>query len=836
MSSFARRLSRAVRWPAVQGGRRLDVVRLMERISWTRPGRWWRDRFPEIPPEYPDKEEIVARCVDLARLDLARRGHEATDEEIWDNARLVSTQYDHQIHQIFVYGVVTILGHLFVHQQLPAMFMSADRREMAHTETVRQARRQGLGVVALSNHSSHLDELILGFTMFHEGLGLPLFAAGQNMMATPSLERLLMTGSYRVLRKGGSSAYLSSLFNYCRSLSELGKMQGIFLEAWAGGARTRDGSLRYPRRLVTLQGALAGDTDVLVQPVAISYDRVPEDAGLANRRGPATWLHGFRARELLRSPKQGLWRGLRGIYGRAYCTYSRPWLLSELREMHQAEHSDLELDEYVALQSMKAIARDKKVMASHLAAQGLLRAKAQGADDLVEATAQAKELIEDYHRRTFGVEPDFEDFIHNQPLEAVVHAGLTSLGLRRAVGFTNRKRRVYVRNENLLQFYATHGDHRLYSPSARENIVVVGGGQFGFALSWLVGNRSLEEKHYQTSSVTMYDPRPELVDLIADHRRHPTTDEKTRRSWMVVKGAGARAAVREVVQGLRRPGRTFPDVPLPKNVFVTADTDSAFRKATEVILAVGHQYVEPAVEALLLTANRPPTLILATRGFDPQTHRLPYFTVQDLARRHGLRFEAVLTLASTISPEEVVTGQSGVLILAGPRAQAGPLADLFARGPLETAVSDDPVGVALAAALVEAYVVWGTFLRRTGRIRDRRDLGRYVARVSAEAARLARAHGARPETFAADSEVWTAAMISVGLGGVSVRFGRDAGDLARRDELTAERLARLARRYAENLGRPPEGYTAIRSAYITAGQLGVDVPDLAEANQTFFGE
>jgi glycerol-3-phosphate dehydrogenase len=836
VSSFARRLTRAVRWPVVQAGRRLDVVQLLERISLALPGRWWRERFPEIPPEYPDKDQIVARTVQLARADVNQRGIEADDEEIWEHARLISTQYDHQVHEIFAYGVITVLAHLFRHQQLPAMFMSADRREVAHADTMRQARQKGLGIIALSNHSSHLDELILGFVLFHEKLGLPLFAAGQNMMATPSLERLLMTGSYRIVRKGASKAYLTTLFDYCRTLADMGKMQGIFLEAWAGGARTRDGSLRYPRRLITLQGALAGDQDVLIQPVAISYDRVPEDAALANRRGPASWLHGYRTRELLRRPRRGLWEGLRGIYGRAYCTYSRPWLLSELREMHRAENSDLELDEYVALQSMKAVARDKKVMASHLAAQGLLRARAQGMDDLVEATAQARQLIEDYHRRTFGVEPDFEDFIRNQPLEVVVHEGLKSLGVRRAVGFRGLKRRVYVRDENLLQFYATHGDRRLYSPSARENIVVIGGGQFGFALSWLVGNRALEEKRFQAASVTMYDPRPELVDVIADHRRHPTTDEKTRRSWMVVKGAGARAAVREVVMGLRHPWRPFPDAPLPKNVFVTVDTDSAFRKATEVIMAVGHQYLEPAVEALLLTANRPPTLILATRGFDPQTHKLPYFIVQDLARRHGLRFEAVLTLAGNIAPEEVLTGRSGVMILAGPKPQAEPLADLFTRGDLETTVSDDPVGVALAAALVQAYVVWGTFLRRTGRIKDSRDLGRYVARVSAEAARLAKALQARPETFAAHSEVWTAAMIAAGLGGDSVRFGRDAGDLGRRGELTSERLAKLARRYAENLGRPLEGYTSIHSACIVAKQLGVDLPDLVEADQTFFGD
>ena len=229
-------------------------------------------------------------------------------------------------------------------------------------------------MVYLINHSSHLDEFLLNISLMHSTQGLPLYAAGANMMAIPSLAKLLRMGSYVVQRRGAGRVGLSALYSYCRAISIMGGEQGIFLEAWHGGARSRDGSLRYPRRLVTLRGALDVEGDVVVQPVAISYSIIPEDLDLCAHQGGMGWARGLSPRNILQNllihPTSMLWRSIKGVYGRAYVDLSPPMLLSELKERHGNDAGGLELDEFVALTCIKEIARTKKVMASQLVARG----------------------------------------------------------------------------------------------------------------------------------------------------------------------------------------------------------------------------------------------------------------------------------------------------------------------------------------------------------------------------------------------------------------------------------------------------------------------------------
>jgi glycerol-3-phosphate O-acyltransferase len=316
--------------------RRINLVRFMENLARREPGASYAARTGPIAPAFADQAEVARLAVNLAERALAERGEPVGRRELEAQADLISCRYDAEIHQMLRSSTVNIVTWLFGDggQDLENLFLSRDSRELANLSRLREARREGRGVVYLINHSSHWDEFIFDVFLDIRGLGLPLFAAGQNMMATPSLGKLLMIGSYVILRAGASRAYISTLFHFCQALGEMGKSQGIFLEAWSGGARTRDGSLRYPRRLIALQGALAARNDTFVQPVVLSYSRVPEDQGLSEGRSLASWLNGHRLiRELCKrpwAPKESLIRGLAGLYGRTYVGLGRGRLASEL--------------------------------------------------------------------------------------------------------------------------------------------------------------------------------------------------------------------------------------------------------------------------------------------------------------------------------------------------------------------------------------------------------------------------------------------------------------------------------------------------------------------------
>ncbi len=803
---------------------RVDFVALLKRINRTTPGRPWLELFQSRAPlDGPRQDEALERAVELTLAQLSAQGEHADPREVRAHAESISCHYDHDTHLEAASAICVLMSHLFEHVDPREPFVSADHRELKHMDLLQRYRRQGLGVVYLCNHSSHVDEFIADVVFQRWDLGLPLFAAGTNMMAIKSLAKLLLTGAYTVQRRGAGKAYLATLFNYCRALSDTGQHQGIFLEAWHGGARSRDGSLRYPRRLVTLKGALAVEGDVVVQPVAISYAAVPEDLSLAARQGGQCWLRGLGvlnplALSLLH-PKTGLWRAARGIYGRAYCTLTQPRLLSELRQLHaQDDAGGLSLDEFAALTAIKDIARAKKVMASQLVARGLSRVRRQGRlpapepagqapsaprPDLLQAVGQELEGLKEYHQATFGQPPDLEDLIAQRPLKEVLADGLATLK-RRAVVSALRKDELglpRVRSEAGLAYYATHGDRRLYSPQAKENLVVVGAGDWGFALAHLVGSRILDEKRYLNASLTLYDSRPEVAADMGVNRNPP--------------------------------GR-FEDHRLPKNVFVTSDAPSAFKKATEVILAAPPAEFARQVRTLLEESQLALRIIVATNAFEPNSGKLCYQVARDLAQERGRGDVQVYVLGGPLLGEDLVRPRAASGVLAGPAAGLAELADLFAWPPVGVSTSPDPLGVQLAWVLAQVYSLWGGFLMRLGRILGAAQVGHYMAQASAEAITLALALGGQAETFSAASPAWTASFAALGLSGPVQELGRTLGKESRK----AKDLPALARKLCQQEqepGRKVRAHDELHQAFLAARDKGLDLPILNEAHATLWG-
>ncbi|CAO0822720.1 hypothetical protein DFAR_3260002 [Desulfarculales bacterium] len=525
---------------------RVDFVALLKRINRTTPGRPWLELFQSrIPLDGPRQDEILERAVKLTLAQLSDEGEHVDPREVRAHTEAISCRYNPETHLEAASAICMLTSHLFEHANPCQPFVSTDHRELAHLDLLQQYRRQGLGVVFLCNHSSHMDEFIAEALFQVMSLGLPLFAAGTNMMAIKSLARLLMNGAYTVQRRGAGKSYLTTLFNYCRALSDTGQIK-IFLEAWHGGARSRDGSLRYPRRLYPTRrpgrgGRCGGAAGGHILRCGARGPLLAARQG-GSRPGPGDVASP--ALSLLH-PKTGLWRAAQGLYGRAYCTLTRPRLLSELHQMHaQDDVGGLTLDEFTALTAIKDIARAKKVMSSQLVARGLSRVRRQTCPpaqnyagqaiptkrpDLVEAVALELERLKEYHQATFDQHPDLEDIILQRPLKDVVADGLATLK-RRAVVHGLLKDELglpKVKSEAGLAYYATHGDRRLYSPQAKENLVVVGAGDWGFALAHLVGSRILDEKRYLNASLTSTTPVPRWPPTWASIATYPGASRAT---------------------------------------------------------------------------------------------------------------------------------------------------------------------------------------------------------------------------------------------------------------------------------------------------------------------
>jgi glycerol-3-phosphate dehydrogenase/1-acyl-sn-glycerol-3-phosphate acyltransferase len=790
---FARIISNAVN--------KVDFINLINKVAISKPGAPHLERYQSLPMDWTNAEEISALAVDLTMDQLTREKASVERGELEDLIKEIEIQYDRDLHLKTAATFRVMFDHLFDHEYPELPFTSPDGRELEHIETLRQYRKQGLGVLYLINHNSHLDEFIFNSLMQDLGLGLPVFAAGQNMMAIESIAKVLMTGSYVVLRKGASRHQMAALYNYCRALSIQGAQQGIFLEAWRGGARTRDGSLRYPKRLVAVRGAIDTDRDLVIQPVALSYSVVPEDLMMCDRKSGKTWINGIKPFKTLTDipfhPKAFAWRALKNIYSRCYVSFPEPMLLSQLQNEWQKDKRGIELDEFVALNAITQIARKKKIMASQLTARAITGAKKSKITDLEKSLKDQAKTIKVYHRQTFGHAPDFENFIDNNTPATILEDGINTLKKRGVLSRWSKDNLgiAAVTNDIGLSYYATHGDRRLYSPTADQNIVVVGAGNWGFALANLVSKRLLENKAYDNASITIYDPRKKLVRHMGKERLGP--------------------------------GR-FKDKRLRKNIFVTYDLASAFRKASEVIVAVKPEVFESTMREIISISEQHLKIVIATRGFIPGTPLLPFHMVQNLLVEYHRTDMDVLTLAGPLETDDLMESGTITGIIAG----AGPLpeemADLILGPDRNAVLSTDPIGVQAADILARVYALCVNTMVSCTEGKRGFLLGTLFARASAEARNLTMAMGASPATFTAGSIPWTATFVTLATDGPLKDLGEKLGTAVKKGKDPARILNKLSTKWRQN-GTKIQLVSDMEAILTCADQREVEMPLLREA-------
>jgi len=796
---------------------KINFVNMAERIALSNVGKDLTDHFSKLPESWTRAEKISSLALELTLAQLKSKGEAPDRHGIAALIKEIEIRYDRQLHINATTSLSLLFNQIFEQQNKALPFTSMDGRDLAHLDKLKEYKEKGMGVVYLINHSSHLDEFLLIILWQHLGLGLPVFAAGQNMMAIKSIASILMAGSYVVLRHGANKHQMAALYNYCRAISMAGEQQGIFLEAWRGGARTRDGSLRYPKKLITLKGAIdiktdietdietGVETDIVIQPIALSFSAIPEDLPMCSRKSPISWIRGLGFfKTLLRipfSPKTFLWKSAKNLYGRAYVTAPEPFLLSELKKRHKQDKSGIELDEFVALSAIKKIARSKKIMTSQLTALGLLKARKKRRIDMIESVTTEMSAIRVYHLQTFGVPPDFEDFILKNSVKDIVADGLGLLVRRKIIKRWRKDKNGHpvVIDEAGLAYYATHADRRLYSPTADQNIVVVGAGNWGFALASLIGSRILDDKKYNNASLTIFDPCVEIAMQMGRDRN----------------GKGR-----------------FAEKRLPKNVFVTSDFSSAFRKASDVIIASKPSDFEEQFEKILSVSEQPFKAMIATQGFLPETNTIPYLTALDLLKESSRADVTLYTLTSPFNPGDLVETRLVKGIISGTDSGTDPLADLFDTPFVSPFILQDPIGVQTADILARIYAIWLNYLHSAGLVSTSTETGYLVAQIADEACALAINLGGRSETFEAGSIPWTATFTALCLEGLWKDFGQRVGKGVKKGKAPHKMILKIQKQY-ENDGIQLQSLLDMESALNCAGQYSLKMPVLEEAIETF---
>ncbi len=205
-------------------------------------------------------------------------------------------------------------------------------------DRLREASKDGT-LVLLPNHRSHVDYIILS-KLFHDAkMPVPLVAAGDNLNFFPAGPILRRAGAFYLRRSfRGDRLYAAVLEAYVRRLIREGHPLEFFLE----GGRSRTGRLLPAKRgllAMVVDSALGGGRPVYFCPIAINYERVPEEHAYVRELTGAS-KEREDARGLLRSA-----RVLRQNYGHLSVEFAAPIALEDLvAEFAGAPDSDADAD------------------------------------------------------------------------------------------------------------------------------------------------------------------------------------------------------------------------------------------------------------------------------------------------------------------------------------------------------------------------------------------------------------------------------------------------------------------------------------------------------------
>ncbi len=575
---------------------------------------------------------------------------------------------------------------------------------------------------------------------------------------------------------------------FSAALAEDKHPQALFARTSRYSVRSRDGILREPYVPHSVLTAVKATGKALVVPVAISYEIVPEDAYLVNMRFlpvismfPRNRTHLLPFLLGIGNPEKVLLK-LDRVFGDVSVDVGEPFELA---------NDDSLILQRISHRAIEEIARNKVIQPSQLVAkaiQGLERVPVKSLKDRVESEIES---TQSFFRTRYRKEAPFHPLIMSDLSEAV-ERGVHVLSSRHAVSQSLFRRSYAARNSAVLNFYAYHADRRIYPLRGRNTITLVNAGIWGYTLALHIGNNLLKKPELAEHSLILYDSREDLIERLTVDGKHP---------WH------------------------FKDLSVPRSVRPEADLIAAVGDTSLILLVTPSKYFFATLVKVIDLAPEGADLVIATKGFIPETGLLPCQTALREMERRGKKMR-IAALSGANLAHEIVYGGAGVTQIACEDFETFVrLQPLIDTPHFRAVYSSDVIGTTISAAMKNVYAIGFGILEGSKKAPEN-FLATYATLVTAEIRNFGLLLGAQPETFDAESQVWMADLLATCRGGRSASFGRD---LAEMDEKGGKsRPARLLLEQYRKKRIAVEGFEACRYAQRIAAQRGFHPPILGE--------
>jgi glycerol-3-phosphate O-acyltransferase len=298
---------------------------LDESIAWRKVSRILRVHFRQrrtatVGPDLSHRRTLVNVVLRDPQVQKVIAAEAGTDPRKVEKANLKARDYAHEIAAHISYPTIRLVER-FLGWLWNRIY---DGIELQHVDRL-HAVAGNKEVVYVPCHRSHIDYLLLGFIVYHQGLSIPHVAAGINLNM-PVIGSILRRGGAFFLRRSfrGNRLYAAVFNAYLHQILT----RGYAIEYFVEGGRSRTGRLLSAKGgmlAMTVQSYLENPRRQLVfAPIYFGYEKLIEgDSFIRELSGEA------KKKETLMGLVRSV-RSLRDNFGKVYVNFGEPIELEPL--------------------------------------------------------------------------------------------------------------------------------------------------------------------------------------------------------------------------------------------------------------------------------------------------------------------------------------------------------------------------------------------------------------------------------------------------------------------------------------------------------------------------
>ena len=189
---------------------------------------------------------------------------------------------------------------------------------------IKRANRRG-PVIFVPAHKSHMDSLLLSYTLYDNHMPCPHVFAGKNLAFWPMAPIFRRVGAFFVRRSFKGAVFYAKVFSaYIFKLLQEGFNIAVYIE----GTRSRSGKLLQPQLgmlSILLHAFVKGACpDLIFVPVFIAYDRIPDEGSYLHeisggKKAPENFRQMLKAKSMLKNR-----------YGSVHLNFGQPLALTDV--------------------------------------------------------------------------------------------------------------------------------------------------------------------------------------------------------------------------------------------------------------------------------------------------------------------------------------------------------------------------------------------------------------------------------------------------------------------------------------------------------------------------